>query len=219
MGMTGKCRIIGITGGIGSGKSVVSRILRLNGCFVYDCDLEARVIMEREESVSSAIKSLLGEEAYLPDGCVDRAFVASVVFADSDKLNGLNSIVHKAVRDDFLQRVKWLSCQEIPAPLRRDVIFCESAILSTAHMDAICDEIWLVTAPETLRIERVIRRNGLTEREIMGRMEAQKREFDSLPSEKVTLIDNDRSTPILRKILRLIDNNRNIIEQTCLEKY
>ena len=196
MGMTGKCRIIGITGGIGSGKSVVSRILRLNGCFVYDCDLEARVIMEREESVSSAIKSLLGEEAYLPDGCVDRAFVASVVFADSDKLNGLNSIVHKAVRDDFLQRVKWLSCQEIPAPLRRDVIFCESAILSTAHMDAICDEIWLVTAPET-----------------------QKREFDSLPSEKVTLIDNDRSTPILRKILRLIDNNRNIIEQTCLEKY
>lgn len=187
-------RIIGITGGIGSGKSVVSRILRLNGERVYDCDSEARRLMESDPEVKDRLRSLLGEGAYTASGRLDRGYVASAIFSDSVLRDGVNRIVHAAVKEDFLRFVE--SSDRIS--------FCESAILATSHLDELCGSIWLVTAPEQQRIERVRRRNGLPDEEILRRIESQRDEFKSLPAGKVVGIMNGDDDMILPRLQELL---------------
>lgn len=95
-------RVVGITGGIGSGKSVVSRILRLNGFPVYDCDIMARNIMERDVEVVSVLKSILGEETYDCNGCLDRNYVSGKIFSDKVLLDSVNATVHLCCQERFL---------------------------------------------------------------------------------------------------------------------
>lgn len=197
----GQPKIIGITGGIGSGKSVVSRILRLKGFRVYDCDTEARRLMEYDRSVKEGIVSILGDEAYAePAGVLNRSYVASKIFNDVTLRDEVNAIVHKAVADDFLSYVR----------LEGGSVFCETAILATSHMDKICDAIWVVIAPENERIERVKRRNGLSEEEIRLRIATQKEEFELLPKEKIVEIRNGDSDMLLPQIDKLIGNCQEI---------
>lgn len=185
--------LIGITGGIGSGKSVVSRILRLCGERVYDCDTEARRIMESDPAVVGGLRELLGEEAYTPDGRIDRAYVGARLFSDNAIREGVNAIVHTAVREEVIALASEATGR----------FFCESAILVTAGISRYCSGIWLVTAPELERIERVKRRNGLPAEEIARRMAVQANEFMALPSDKVVEIPNGEDDLILPLIMRL----------------
>lgn len=193
--------IIGITGGIGSGKSVVSRILRLNGMYVYDCDFEAKRLMEQNGPLRSSLCSLLGNEAYCLDGRLDRKFVASRIFSDSNMLAAVNSLVHAAVKDDFILHA---------GSAGSGMVFCESAILASSGMAELCDEIWMVTAPEGVRIERVKQRSAIEEEEIRKRMEAQRREFEVYDSLDHTLIENDDEVQLLPEVLRLAGISENV---------
>lgn len=201
------CRpIIGITGGIGSGKSVVSRILRLQGYEVYDCDSEARLIMERSAEIRESLTERFGKEAVNHDGTLNRRHIADRVFGNSEELKWLNSIVHKAVREDVARRRELKSEGDLSLP--DDVsapLFVESAILATSGLSGMCSEIWLVDAPEEVRLERAMGRDGAARQEIMRRMAAQRKETDALAEYRVCRIDNSGGRSLLGQIDRLLE--------------
>ena len=94
-------RLIGITGGIGCGKSVVSRICRLRGFDVYDCDSEAKMLMDNDPLLKSAIVEILGRDILLSDGSLDRKIMAALIFSDDCKRRKVNTAVHSAVKADI----------------------------------------------------------------------------------------------------------------------
>ncbi|MDE6008006.1 MAG: dephospho-CoA kinase, partial [Muribaculaceae bacterium] len=135
---------IGITGGIGAGKSIVSRLLRLKGFTVYDCDSAARSLMEQDPEVRDALTKLLGQDAFRANH-LNRLFVAERIFGDKDLRERVNKVVHKAVREDFLRMTE----------REKGTVFIESAIPVTGGLMPLMDEIWVVEADEATRIERV----------------------------------------------------------------
>ncbi len=135
--------IIGITGGIGSGKSIIARALAARGYAVYDCDREAKRIIAENKDVQQQIIALLGSEAFV-NGVYNTSYVAQRVFAEPELLERLNQIVHPAVKEDILEK---------------QPDFVESAILYEAGLDAICDKIFVIEAPEDIRIARAIARD------------------------------------------------------------
>ena len=135
--------MIGITGGIGSGKSTIAKALAKCGFTVYDCDREAKRIIAEDAQVQKAIISLLGNEAFV-NGRYNTAYVAKRVFAEPELLERLNAIVHPAVGKDILLK-------------KPD--FVESAILYEAGLDKLCDKVVVVDAPEDIRIARTIARD------------------------------------------------------------
>ena len=142
--------IIGITGGIGSGKSTIARELAKRGFAVYDCDLEAKRIIAENKDVQQAIIDLLGEEAFV-EGTYNTAYVARRVFEDKELLEHLNQIVHPAVKEDIRAKSEELRV--------KSCLFVESAILYEAGLDTLCDKVIVVDAPEEVRIARTLARD------------------------------------------------------------
>ena len=193
--------VIGITGGIGAGKSVVSRILRCKGFEVYDCDREARLLMDASAEVKDAIAGRFGAECLFEDGSLNRAQIASYVFTDEGHRRWLNSIVHSMVHTVLETRIR---------QSRSEPFFVESAILRTSGLESICDEIWLVDAPESVRLERAADRDAVDPAKIRCRMEAQAFEFEGFGN-KVKVICNDGINPLIPQIdsllMRYIENH------------
>ena len=177
--------IIGLTGGIGSGKSTIAKQLRKMGYAVYDTDSEAKRLIVEDITVRQQIEQLLGKEVYA-DGVYQTALVAQRVFADKSLLAQLNAIVHPAVKADIL---RWVHTINHSTPC-----FVECAILYQAGFDALCDIVVVVTAPEEIRIERVIARDYSSIDKVRARMRAQNTEQDILRADWV--INNDGKTPI-----------------------
>lgn len=188
-------KLIAITGGIGSGKSVVSRILRTMGHEVYDCDSEAKRLMDESREIKRRICEQISPAAVSADGKIDRTHLSSVVFADPAKLSILNSIVHSAVTDDIKA---WRS-----QPHSRDMLFVETAILYQSGLDRIVDEVWDVTAPDELRIARVIARNNCDREAVAARIRSQVFAPEH-PHHTVREILNDNVTPLLPRIEALL---------------
>lgn len=192
-------RTILITGGIGSGKSVISRLLRLRGYTVYDTDRQARILMCQTPLVDE-IRRRWGDECYLADGSLHREHVAAMIFGDEKCRRELNSLVHAAVRRDMdVQR---------DAHGRR-LWFVECAIPVTSGVIDMVDDVWLVEAPEQLRIERVTARSGIPPRKVQSRIEAQRGEFEALRHD-ATLMVNDGSTALTLSVdnaLRYLEQN------------
>lgn len=187
---------IGITGGIGSGKSMVSRILRAMQYPVYDTDTEAKRIMDTAP-LRAQLAATWGDAIYNADGTLDRARLASAVFGDALQLKRLNDIVHPAVREDYAQ---WVERQKSP------IVFVESAILHQAHMDTPLQQIWVVEAGHDIRMTRVMQRSGLNRAEIEARMASQ----SAIPTDHRThIIDNNPNSAILPQILKLINIAKN----------
>ena len=149
--------IIGITGGIGSGKSTIARALAARGFAVYDCDREAKRIIAENKDVQQQIIALLGEEAFV-NGVYNTAYVAKRVFAEPELLERLNQIVHPAVKADIIRHSP-LSGSAASPLINPPFLFLESAILYEAGLDAICDKIFVIEAPEDIRIARTIARD------------------------------------------------------------
>lgn len=182
-------QIIAITGGIGSGKSVVSRVVAAMGFPVYDCDSRARRLQDSDPQMRRCIAEEITPEALNPDGSLNRAALGRCVFADPDKLLRLNQIVHGAVAADLRAEI---------ARSKSPLFFVETAILYESGFDSMVDEIWEVSAPEELRISRVMARNGLSAAEVKARIDAQRPSGEN-PSHY--LIINDGETPVLPQIL------------------
>lgn len=187
--------LIGVTGGIGSGKSVVCRVCALKGIPVYDCDSRAKALMRTSDAVRTSLLDLIGEEVFLPDGSLDTVRLGSRLFSDRSLRLAVEGVVHEAVRQDISS---WIETLDSP------VAMIESAVLHTSRLDQLVDTVWLVQAPESLRVDRVMRRSPLTEAQVRARMECQQQEFDSLPGSKTRMVVNDGLSPLLPQINRLL---------------
>ncbi len=154
---------VGLTGGIGSGKSYVSELIRVRGIPVYDSDREAKRLMNEDPALKTGIIRLLGEDAYR-GGQLNRAFIADQVFSDSVLLESLNALVHPAVRRDFL---RWEAKQHVRVVVQESALIFENGMASQYH------RLILVTAPLPLRVDRVCQRDGSRPEEVMSRIRNQ----------------------------------------------
>ncbi len=159
---------VGITGGIGSGKSTVCRLFAQRGIAVYDSDSEAKRLMSDDADLRSAVIARFGADTY-PDGRLDRARLAACVFSDARALADLNALVHPVVIRDF---EAWAERQEGP------YVILESAILFEAGLQGSVDRSIAVLAPVELRIQRACRRDGCDEARIRERIAAQMTDDD-----------------------------------------
>ena len=156
-------KVIGLTGGIGSGKSTIARLFAALGIAVYDSDTEAKKLINTSAEIKKRIVEVFGAEAYA-EGVYNRAYIADIVFRNPDKLAVLNSIVHPVLADDFNQ---WVALQTSPYVIKEAAILFESGSYKN------CDFIITVTAPEALRISRCMSRDGSTEAQVRARMAQQ----------------------------------------------
>ncbi len=155
--MTEKIKIVGLTGGIGSGKTTVVKLLESKGYSVYYSDIRAKEIVNNNAFLKTRIIQLLGDKAYDQDGKYNRKWVAQKVFNNEKLLLELNKIIHPAVKSDF---EFWVREQ------KGDFIFKETALLFELNLDKNCFKTILVTADESLRIKRAMERDGKTYQEI-----------------------------------------------------
>lgn len=186
--------LIGITGGIGSGKSTVCRAFNCLGIPVYDADSRARWLMNNNDELILEIKSEFGEASY-QNGSLDRTYLAQLVFADSEKLATLNSLTHPAVGIDFKN---WVS-KHSDSPY----LIKEAALLIESGAYKQLDELILVSAPKEIRIKRVLKRDThRSEIQIKEIIEKQLQETEMAKYAK-TVLNNNGLEPILSQILKL----------------
>lgn len=187
--------MIVIAGGIGSGKSVVCRVLGCMGYRVYDCDSRAKYIMDNDASIKREIARRVSPQALRADMTLDRGHIAEVVFSDKSKLSILNAIVHGAVRKDI---------EDWTARHADDkLLFVETAIPKSGGIDKMADAIWIVEAPVEMRIERVCERNGLDPEAVARRIDSQKGETQ-FTGGNISVIDNDGHHSLLLQIDSLL---------------
>lgn len=184
---------VGITGGIGSGKSYVAQLFKALGVPFYDADKEAKLIMTRNAQVRAAIIATFGAAAYFPDGTLHKAYLAEQAFQSEDSTKKLNAIVHPAVIQDALD---WSNKQTAAYSLKEAALLFESGSYKTL------DYTILVVAPRDLRIQRVRARDQATEAQVRARMDKQ------LPDDqKEKLADfilvNDGKVPLLPQVLQI----------------
>ncbi len=193
-------KIIGLTGGIGSGKSTVANYIASKGIPVYIADEEAKKIMERED-VKQKIQNLFSESVLNPDNSLNRKKIAEFVFNNPNKLKELNDIVHPAVQLHFKN---WLN-EHKDSPF----IIKEVAILFETGGNKQCDKVILITAPEELRIERAMKRDNVTKKDILVRIknqfsESKKKELSDFIVENInlnnTFLKIDKILKILAKL-------------------
>ena len=187
---------VGITGGIGTGKSFVSKVFKTLGVPFYDADLEAKLIMSKDDDVRQTLIRVFGRETYLEDGQVNREYLSAVVFNDPEKLTLLNSIVHPAV---IQASVDWSNKQTAPYILKEAALLYESGSYKNL------DYTILVTAPEELRIQRVMQRDGVEREDVLRRMTRQMPEEEKLQYADF-LIHNDEVLPLLPQVLAIHNN-------------
>ena len=155
--------VVGLTGGIGSGKSTIAKAFAALGIAVFNSDEQAKALIATDTQVKERIIAAFGEEAY-QNGEYNRAYIAQIVFNNSEKLAILNGIVHPALAEYFKQ---WAKKQTSPYVLKEAAILFESG----SYKD--CDYIITVTAPEEVRIARVMARDHCTEAQVRARMAQQ----------------------------------------------
>ncbi len=193
--MNGKAPLIAITGGIGSGKSVVSEILRSIGYPVYDCDLMAKRIMDSDCNIHAMLCEQIHPLAVV-DGVINRPLISKIVFEDSKALVRLNGIVHSSV----------IAALQLWAEEKRAAgatgVFVETAILIQSGLVKCVDDIWEVVAPMDIRIERVVKRSNLSEAQVIARIKSQNSESLDTIAHKV--IFNSPSDALLPQVHRLL---------------
>lgn len=183
---------VGLTGGIGSGKSTIAQLFEVCGIPVYYADTEARTIMNNDSSLRAAIVDLFGQEAYT-GGQLNRPYIASVIFQDKNKLASLNSLVHPAtIRDSD----RWLHAQSSPYAIKEAALIFESG----AHQ--FLDQVIGVSAPEELRIRRVMFRDSVSREEITSRIKSQMQEEEKLKLCNFIII-NDEQQPVIPQVLKV----------------
>ena len=184
---------VGLTGGIGSGKTLVCSVLEKLGVAVYFADSEARRLMNNDQDLVVQISEIFGKKAY-EGGSLNREFLAQGVFKDQKLLTRLNELVHPAVQKDF---ARWASEQK-PAPY----VVEEAAILFESGSDRNMDLTVGVFAEKELRIKRVIQRDGIKREEVLKRISSQMNEKEKM--EKVDLvIHNNGKLMILPQIINM----------------
>lgn len=162
--------IVGLTGGIGSGKTTVLNFFKDLGVSCYVTDIEAKRLMNTSLEIKKDLIILFGDDAYTSQG-LNRKFIADIVFKIPKKLEELNAIVHPRVFDDFKMFVE---------NSKADYIIYESAILLQGDFKNLCDKIIVITAPLKTRIERVVQRDKVLEQDVLARINQQMSEKEMM---------------------------------------
>lgn len=189
---------IGLTGGIGSGKSTVAKIFASLGIPIYYSDDENKRLMNEDESVKASILQHFGEASY-KEGKLDRRYIASLVFGNKEKLDLLNSITHPAV---IKHATQWMQQQEewygdtIPYAIK------EAALIFESGSDKDLDYVIGVFSPQALRIQRVMARDGVSYEEVLRRLEGQMDEEEKMKRCDF-VIHNDEQTLVAPQVIAL----------------
>lgn len=184
---------VGITGGIGSGKSVVCSVFNKLGIPVFSADNTAIELMEKNQLVKSRLTALLGNDIYLDNGALDRKKMAGIIFNDQLVLRKVNEIVHPAVRNEFNS---WAEKQTSAYVVQ------EAAILFESGQTSYFDKIVLVIAPLELKIERVMQRDNTTREKVLERMKNQWPDEKKIEQSDFVVL-NDNSAMVLPQILEI----------------
>jgi dephospho-CoA kinase len=185
---------IGITGGIGSGKTTICKIFESLRIPIYYADNRAKVLMIENKELVNGIQNLLGDEAYFEDGSLNRQYIAGIVFKDKKKLELLNGLVHPAVAKDG---ILWQQAQSlVPYTLK------EAALLIESGSYLALDYLITVWAPKETRIQRVLKRDGTTREEVEARIDQQMSEFDKLKLAQYVII-NDGEKSLVQQVHKL----------------
>lgn len=152
---------LAVIGGIGSGKSVVSRMMEIMGVPVYDCDTRAKELMVKDAFIVKEMKRMFGDECYDADGALDRKYVASRIFVDERNTKRVNALVHPVVKDDFCL---WVQQQNAP------VVAVETALLYESGMVDVVDKVLVVWTDKETAITRTMKRSGMTREQVHNRM-------------------------------------------------
>lgn len=187
---------IGITGGIGSGKSVISRILKIMHYPVYDSDYWAKFLMNNDKTIYKALTDKFGPETYSSEG-INRPFLAQLIFNNKKNLTFVNSIVHPAVGNHFLQ---WAEEQQ------SSIVFIESAILFSSGLNKIIDKTIYVDAPQEIRLQRAILRDNATTEAISARIKNQINGDEYARTHSDYIINNDNTSLLIPQIISILQN-------------
>lgn len=191
---------LAITGSIGSGKSVVSRMMNVLGVPVYDCDVNAKRLMTDDEFIVSELKRMFGDECYEDDGTLNRQYIASRIFTDKENIKRVNSLVHPVVKRDFEE---WAAKQE------SSVVAVETAILYESGMIEAVDKVLVVWADRETAINRTIQRSGMNRIQVENRMNNQMSVDDLLLMSDYSLY-NDGDEPLLPRVMSVVEELKNI---------
>lgn len=190
--------IIGLTGGIGSGKTIIAKLFETMGCIIYNSDERAKELYFNKDIKQQVIK-LLGKEAYINDIELNKSYIAEVIFSDKHKLQHLNAIIHPAVKQDFK-----LVVSKYPV---KTLIIKETALLFEENISKEVDISILVTAPVELKIERVMKRSNLSKTVVEKRMLAQWTDERKIPLATYVLT-NDGKEALIPQVLAIIHQLR-----------
>jgi dephospho-CoA kinase len=185
--------IIGLTGGIGAGKSLVSKILVSMSYPVFNSDAEAKKMVEKNSVIRANIIKILGKKAYTAEG-YNRPYVASIVFNDNEKLEQLNAIIHPAVRQAF---------KEFSIEHAGELVFNEAAILFETGAYKTFDKTILVVADEEIRLKRVLDRDKSSKEEIQARFSKQWNDNQKMKLADF-IIDNNEKESVLLQIQAIL---------------
>jgi dephospho-CoA kinase len=164
-------KIIGLTGGIGSGKSTVAEFFSALDVPVYNSDEEAKALMVNSKKLKKSIIALLGKKAY-KGKILNKTYIADKIFKDGALLQKMNDLVHPAVRKHFL---KWAKKQDAPYVIQETALIFENSVAE------FYDGTILVTAPENIRVDRVMKRDDCTKKEVMDRLKKQLPDAEKIP--------------------------------------
>lgn len=184
--------VVGLTGGIGSGKSTIAAMFHELGVPVYNSDERAKLLMNTSKKIRKQLVELLGKKAFLDDK-LNKTFIAKKVFNDADLLEQLNRIVHPVVRKDFL---KWTKKQDTAYVIQ------ETALLFENNAQDLYDTVILITAPKELRIERVLSRDETSKEQIIARMNNQLDDENKLELANLVIENIDLKSTAL-KVLKV----------------
>ena len=184
-------KVLGITGGIGSGKSTISKIFSDLGADCIDADRISRQTLEIGGSAYDAVISEFGEEILTNDRCIDRKKLAEIVFSDKSKLERLNSITHICVFREIEKKIKVsdasLICLDVP-------------LLFTCGFPIRCDKTLVVIAPRKLRIKRVMERDGCTEAQVEARMNNQLTDDEMCKRADYCIVNDGEKSDTIRQV-------------------
>lgn len=188
-------KIIGITGGIGSGKSIICKVFALLGVPIYEADTQARYLMNTNVEIIKSLKNVFGENIYTQNGELDRRFVATEIFSYPEKVLLLNSIVHPKVAEDFKN---WKEKHE-----KSEYVMNEAALMFESGSYKRMDKVVTVFSPLTLRKKRIkLRDTQRTDQEIENIIQKQLPEEEKLERADF-VIENDEKKALLPQILQL----------------
>ncbi|MDA8234502.1 MAG: dephospho-CoA kinase [Clostridia bacterium] len=193
-------RIIGLTGGIASGKSTVSRMLKELGAYIFDADLIAKEAVAPGQCALQEIVKAFGQEVLLPDGSLDRKKLGTMVFSDPEKLAVLNEITHPRVKEKITCGLEALkSCSR-----NGDMVaVVDAPLLIESGMTEMVDEVWLVAVKEELQVKRVMDRDGLSIEETRRRLAYQMPLKDKLPYADIVIDNNGTLEETYQQVLNL----------------